>query len=73
MNKNLIVALQDELVKEKIQHIQLLIGSHNGQYIVKFTSVDNDNLRERLRAITDRYCESLMLIKETKTTRVFAI
>lgn len=73
MYANLIYALQRELVTAKIQHIQMLIGFRGGRTVVRFVSVDSDDLRARLKAITDRYCEHLELIKETKTTRVFAI
>ena len=72
-NKNLIEALARELVQNKLQHVQMLIGVRKGRYIVKFTCVDTDRIREKLLSITDRYCESLELIKMKKTTIVYAI
>lgn len=69
----LIEALKEELVRAKLQHIQLLMGTYEGMLVIRFVSVDTDNYRERLKTITDRYCERLALVKETKTTRTFAI
>lgn len=71
--KTLIEALRRDLVAAKLQHVQCLMGSYRGHLTVKFTSVDTDEFRARLQAITDRYCESLVPVKATKTTRVFAI
>lgn len=71
--EKLIEALQRDLVAAKLQHIQLLLGALNGELVVRFVSVDTDRLRDGLKAITDRYCESLALVRETKTTYVFAI
>lgn len=72
-NKNLIEALNRELAVNKLQHVQMLVGMRKGRYTVKFTYVDTDRIRAKLKAITERYCESLELVEEKKTTIIYAI
>lgn len=72
-NTKLIEALNRELAVNKLQHVQMLVGMRKGRYTVKFTYVDTDRIRAKLKAITERYCENLALVEEKKTTIIYAI
>ena len=72
-NMNLIEALNRELERNHMKHVQMLLKPYKGRYAVKFTCVDNDSVREKLMAIADRFCESMELVKAKKTTYIYAI
>ncbi len=69
----LVKALRKELEDAKMRHVELLVCTYNKRFCVKFLDLDTDRYREKLKAITDKYGENLELVKETKTTRTFAI
>ena len=71
--QKLFEAINRELKENKIQHVQALFRTKDGQLCIKFVSVDNDQYKTKVKAIADRYCESLNLIDETKTTLTYAI
>lgn len=71
--QKLFEAINQELVDNKLQHVQALFRLKDGRRCIKFVSVDNDQYKARVKAIADRYCESLYLIDETKTTLTYAI
>ena len=70
-------ALREDMKRYKAQSAQLLLRSHNGpdgRYLVAhFTDVGNPKLRAKIIAITDKYCESLVKVRETKSTMSFMI
>ena len=69
----LLHSLRKELEIRRMKSVQLLTCTHQGQLCVKFDSVDNDRKRAKVKALADDYCESLALVRETKTTFVYAI
>lgn len=69
----LIRALQKEIETRHMKSAQLLTCVYQGQFCVKFDSVDNDRLRAKVKALANDYCESLALVRETKTTFIYAI
>ena len=71
----LIEAIKKELVEAKAKHVQCLVrfDKKNHQICIKFTSIDSPVYEKKIDEIANRYCESLMLIKQTKTTRTYAI
>ena len=66
-------AINKELKKNKIQHVQALFRVRNGRRCMQFVSVDTPTYKEKVKAIADRYCESLDFIDETKTTITYLI
>lgn len=64
----LIESLKNELARNKIQHVHLLLIKYRGQLAIRFTNVDNDTYKKALEEITNRYCESLYFVNATKTT-----
>lgn len=70
----LIESIRKEFVDNKIKHVQILYGvTSKRQPVIKFTSVDTPGLNAKVKEICDRYCESMYLIKETKSTLVYGI
>ena len=67
----LLKAIRQDIVDAKIQHVQLLLRKHGNKLALVFTSIDNDTYKAKVRDITDRYCESLSLVSETKTTQTY--
>lgn len=69
----LVRALNEEIDNAKIKHVQLLIRSYENKPVLKFVNLDNEVYKSKINEITNRYCESIYLIKETKTTQTYAI
>lgn len=63
-------ALNQELEVNKMQHVQVLMTctKDRNRLVAKFTSVDTEDLKRKVKELADRYHESLVLYKETKTT-----
>ena len=70
-------ALREDMKRYKAQGAQLLLRSRvdaDGlHFIAHFTDVGNPKLRAKIIAITDKYCESLVKVRETKSTMSFMI
>lgn len=74
----IIKSLRNQVDVKGLRHVQMLVGScrtDDGErhLCVKFLYLDNDNYKKKVKAITDRYCESLTLRKETKTTVTYML
>ena len=69
----LLHSLRKEMEAHRMKSVQLLICTYQGQLCVKFDSVDNDRKRAKVKALADQYCESLALVRETKTTFIYTI
>lgn len=76
MNHSRIINLFEQIKKEvkdaHIAHVQVLHTFKNGNICIKFTSVDNDYYKNKVREICDRYCESLYFVSESKTTMIYS-
>lgn len=79
MKKLLEEKLLDQMIKElkrnRMQHIQVLLRFNNYKPCIKFTSIDTENYKYRLKLICSnkKYANQLTLIKETKTTLLYEI
>ena len=73
----LVQALQEELVKAKMRHVQLVTCTFTRGNMkalcAKFLFLDSEKYKAKLQEITDRYSDRLELVKETKTTKIFAM
>lgn len=69
----LIKSVQDELERRKMKHVQALTCVVKGFLCIKFTSVDTDELKAKVKNLADDYQESLELFAETKTTITYLI
>ena len=72
--KALIDSVRKTLKDAKLSGIQVLIRQYGDQLCIKFAGWDTETRKIRLCNILDKeYCESMRFVKETKTTRVYAI
>ena len=61
-------------VNEVTGSVQCLIGKVDGRLCVKVTDIRNDAQRDAIKDVLDtQFCESLMPVKATKTTLVYAL
>lgn len=61
------------LENEGIQNVQVVIRSYNGKRAMKFLGVDTEWLKEKVKEIAGRYCETLQFVQETKTALIYTI
>ena len=70
----LINCVKDTLKGAKLGGVQVLITKYNGQLCIKLTDWGTNARKERLDSImSNNFCESLTLVKETKSTEVYAM
>lgn len=65
--------IQKALVENRLRTVQCLLRCYNGQLAIKFTSIPNEEKKEKIKEITDRFIEDLALAKETKSTLIYYI
>ena len=66
--------IEQRLADERLKHVQPLLRTYAGNMAIKFTCCDSPKYKERIKTICENdYCESLMLVGETKTTLTYAI
>lgn len=73
MTKELFDAVKQELINDKLRHVQVLFRLWNGQKAMKFVSVDTPEYKEKIKAIADKYYKDLYLVDESKTTLTYKI
>lgn len=73
MIKELFDAINQELIRDKLQHVQVLFRLWNGQKAMKFVSVDTPVYKEKIKAIAGKYYKDLYLVDESKTTLTYKI
>lgn len=64
-------AINRDIENSKIRHVQVLMRIYQNQMALKFVNLDNENYKRKVNEITSRYCESLYLVDETKTTQTY--
>lgn len=71
--KKLLDQMRKELKYNRMQHIQVLLRFNNHKPCIKFTFVDTEDYKRRLKLIcsSKKYANQLKLIKETKTTLLY--
>ena len=69
----LIESIRKELENNKMKPIQLLLVKMNERPAIRFASVNSEKLNLKVKALADRYCESLEFAKETPTTLTYYI
>lgn len=70
---NLVRYITEQLKERKMQHVQALLRTVDGRLRIKFVSVDNDKLKDKVKALADELCESLKFYSESKTTITYLI
>ena len=65
--------LQADIETKGLKSIQMVTRTYNHEFCAKFLYIASERQRARLKAIADKYCESMTLVKETKTTLTFAL
>lgn len=73
MRSYLIKYIIEQLKERKMQHVQALLRHTNGRLCIKFVSVDNDKLKDKVKALANELCESLEFYSESKTTITYLI
>lgn len=63
--KNKMLHVQTRVIKVELDDMKRLA--------IEFSSIDTDNYRNRVKALADKYCESLELIGESRTTMIYLI
>lgn len=63
----------EQLKERKMQHVQALLRHTDGKLCIKFVSVDNDKLKNNVKALASELCESLEFYSESKTTITYLI
>ena len=63
----------EQLKERKMQHVQALLRHTNGRLCIKFVSVDNDKLKDKVKGLAGELCESLEFYSESKTTITYLI
>ena len=63
----------EQLKERKMQHVQVLLRHTNGRLCIKFVSVDNDKLKDKVKALADELCENLEFYSESETTITYLI
>ena len=76
----LIESIKNEVDKpeNKMRHVQaltIIVKTLDGErhLAIKFVSIDTDKQRDKVKALAAKYCESLQLFKESKTTMTYLI
>ena len=70
---NLIKYIVEQLKERKMQHVQALLRHTDGRLCIKFVSVDNDKLKDKVKVLASELCESLEFYSESKTTITYLI
>lgn len=65
--------LNQQLNDNRLKSVQLFLIHYDGHMAFKFTCLENSKRKDKVKALCDQYCESMMLVKETKTTLTYAI
>lgn len=63
----------EQFKERKMQHVQALLRHADGRLCIKFVSVDNDKLKDKVKALAGELCESLEFYSESKTTITYLI
>lgn len=69
----LIGYIVEQLKERKMQHVQALLRHIDGRLCIKFVSVDNDKLKDKVKALASELCESLEFYSESETTITYLI
>lgn len=69
----LIEQIRKELADNRAKHVQVLLKIVKGRKCIQFLSVDTDACRSKVKAICDRYCESLCFVSESSTTMLYSM
>lgn len=69
----LIKYIIEQLKERKMQHVQVLLRPADGRLCIKFVSVDNDKLKDKVKELAGELCESLEFYEESKTTITYLI
>lgn len=66
--------VEQRLTEDHLKHVQPLLRMVDGKLAIKFVSCDSPKYKERIKEICNKYfTESLMLIKESKTTLTYSL
>lgn len=71
---NIFKSVEQRLDENHLKHVQPLLRMFNGRLAIKFVSCDSPKYKEKIKEICDKYfTESLMLVKESKTTLTYSL
>ena len=68
-NFELFETIRNEIAKNKIKHVQMLMVVYQGKFAVHFTGLDNETFKSKVKTIADKY--SLKLVKQGKSTETY--